>query len=558
MSSMQLLNMLSDAVVISDEMGTITSANQYCLNLFGYEDNELIGQNVKVLMPPEMASKHDGFLAKYKATHTSKLMGKRTEIAAVTKSGKKIEIEIFLSELFRDNIKKYVAVIRDTSHIKQLEGLVLNSALYDDLTKLRTRYALSLDFEKLLLTELRYGYVSAVMLDIDEFQKLNTVFGRETGDIILKLLAHKISLMAQNHEAATYRVSGDRFLIISTNSLEETESADRVICMNDIAAIIPEIGQALNLPVSITAVCMRRPISDLSKKSILQLLEKSLEIARRDGNGGKLSQASDVGIDYALELDGLSMKLKSEMNNKSGFSLNHLDIAIQPKVNEHEKIVSCEALLRWKDPDFKLLYLSDFIRVAESTGAIIDVGHYVLRRVCKLLSELEPENRVRIYINLSIREFADKDFIDKIIGCCKEYKVSHYLLGFELTESMIAIDIEMVRSRLIELVALGFEIAVDDFGTGQSNLKYIHQLPVSSIKIDKSFIDDINGEADNYPVVDSIIEMAGHMKRTTVAEGVETAVQAKYLWENGVDEIQGYYYHKPMPENDILNLLSKH
>lgn len=547
----KVLNLLSDVVVISDEVGKIKSVNQYCLNLFGYQKEELIGENVKILTPPAIKAEHDKYLSDYKKSKQAKLIGKPRELTAFTKAGKEITIDLNLSEFWENNVKSYVAIIRDVTEKKQLKARILKNTLFDDLTGLRTINALNYDFESINYAEQRHGYISAVMLDIDELQELNSVFGYDAGDNILKEVAHQIKQIAQNNNAEAYRVSGDRFIVASLSTNKTSELTDRSLCLWDFDQAITTIKNNLDLPISITTICMVKPVADFKTNSLIQLLEMSIIAARKEGNRGELSQYSEARIEQSLEKNSLSMKLKS------GVDVNYLDIAIQAKVNCDERITSCEALLRWHDPEFILLNLADFISASEATGAIIEVGQYVLRRVCLFLSELEPEKRVKVFINLSIRQFADAKLINKIQACCKEYDIPHSLLGFELTESMIAEDMSLLKSKLKELESLGFEIAVDDFGTGQSNLKYIHQLPAATIKIDKSFIDDINGEAEDYPIVDAVIAMAEKMNRKTIAEGVETQIQADYLWRKGVHEIQGYFYYKPMPVNQVFALLAK-
>lgn len=547
----KVLNLLSDVVVISDEMGKIKSVNQYCLNLFGYKKEELIGENVKILTPPTIRVEHDKYLSEYTKSKEAKLIGKPRELSAFTKSGKEITINLNLSEFWENNVKSYVAIIRDVTEKKQLKERILKNTFFDSLTDLRTINALNYDFESINYAEQQQGYISAVILDIDELQELNSVYGYETGDTIIKEVANEIKHIAQNHNAEAYRVSGDRFIVASLSTDKVRALNDETQCLWDFEHAITTIKNKLDMPISLTTICMVKPVADFQTNSIIQLLEMSIIAARQEGNRGKISQYSEARIAYALEKNSLSMKLKA------GVNVEYLDIAIQPKVNCNARITSCEALLRWHDPEFTLLYLPDFISASEATAAIIEVGQYVLKRVCQFLSALEPEKRVKIFINLSIRQFADAKLIDKIQAYCKEYNIPHSLLGFELTESMIAEDMSLLKSKLIALEALGFEIAVDDFGTGQSNLKYIHKLPAATIKIDKSFIDDINGEAENYPIVDAVIAMTEKMHRKTVAEGVETQIQAEYLWRKGVDEIQGYFYYKPMPVSDALVLLAK-
>lgn len=544
-----LLNLLSDAVIVSDEDGVIKSANPYALNLFGYASEELIGKNVNILTPEHIRVEHAKYINEHKKTSVAKLIGKSRELGAVTKSGKSIHIELNISEFWENNKKSYVAVIRDITEKKLLQDRILKSSFYDSLTGLRSSTALMYDFEHLSQTELGDGYISAVMLDIDELQEINSVFGYNKGDQILIALGKMVKEFAEAFSAEAYRVSGDRFITACSMTVQETTLENQKKCIQCLENEIASLTDMLGVPLSITAVFLSRPIFYFQDHSLLQILEMTIFSARSQGYKGKVWLSNETGLDYGLEQKTLSMKLKSDLD------IQTLDVVIQPKVDRHERIVSAEILLRWKDPEYKLLNLADFISAAESTGAIIKIGEYVLKRVCEFLSSLPAEKRVKIFINLSIRQFGDDELIDKIKACCNENNIPYSLIGFELTESMIAGDMDILSAKLLELVSSGFEVAVDDFGTGQSNLKYIHKLPISVIKIDKSFIDEINGEGQSCPIVDAVISMAEKMGRSTVAEGVESRFQAEYLWAKGVDEIQGYYYHRPIPLDAFFKLL---
>lgn len=553
----QVFDMLSDVVIISDERGTIKALNQRCLTLFGYKEQELIDQNIKVLIPSKCQDEHDNYIVEYHynnyaklSDETKRLVAPTNFVEATTQLGKDISLEFVVSEFLDGQQLRYITVIRDVTEKIMLQKEIIKASIYDNLTGLKTTNALNTAIETIKHRADHDTHIFATLIDIDDFHSVNVFHGYDMGNRILLKLSTKLKQLAQNNGAEAYRVAGDHFIILSSHRDEQASVNQKVDFIDKLKLSYIDLKESLAIPISFTSICMVRATFELETHNLVNLLEMSLISAKHEGRSGKISRASSIGIDYAIEHNKLHMNLKSGVNSY------YLDIAIQPKVNCHNQITSCEALLRWRHPSFKLLSLIDFISIAESSGAISEVGNYVLQRVCMFLSELESDKRVRIFINLSIRQLADKSLISTILNYCKEYDISHSLIGFELTESMISQDIERIRLKLTELENLGFEIAVDDFGTGQSNLKYIHQLPIHSIKIDKSFIDDITGEAESYPIVDAIIAMANKMDRTIVAEGVEIEAQANYLWGKGIEEIQGYFYHKPMPTHELLKLLS--
>jgi len=234
-----------------------------------------------------------------------------------------------------------------------------------------------------------------------------------------------------------------------------------------------------------------------------------------------------------------------------------LSVAIQPKVNLGGNITSFEILLRCDCGDYSNISLQEFIEIAENTGAIIDIGYFVIKQACLFISQLPTKMITPVSVNLSLRQLSEICFADKVVEICASYNVPNYLIRFELTESMIADDINLIAERLEILRASNFSISIDDFGTGQSNLRYIHRLPMAELKIDKSFVDDIVDAAGNYPLIDSICALARAMGLTIVAEGVETYAQVQFLSRIGCDEIQGYYFYRPMTLDRCLALINQ-
>jgi len=543
-----IMGMLSNAVIITDESGVIEYVNQYGLNLFGYDNQDLLGTNIQVLVPPLSKTLNNIYHVKYQETRQAHLIGKPRSLEARTKSGKKLNIELSLSEYISDITKRYIGIITDLTQKEESDSKLLRSAMADSLTGLSTLNAFRNDAKSLSELERQDGYIVAFMSDFDEFQKFNAVFGHEIGDLVLKSIGKVLRQISEQENIAAYRIMSDRFILCLCTDTEESAKQAKSRLITILENAINVMRSELELPISITTVCLVTPTIETREHSLIHYLEMALKTARTSGKQGAIYKASNLGFKHNMQLASLALSLSENIDKSK------LSIVLQPKVNSNLQISSYEALLRWFDSEFDTLNLRDFIDACETTSSIIEVGHFVVEEVCKFLVQQPKSNRKKVFVNLSIRQLSEQRFLERIQDTCSFYDIGHNELGFELTESMIGGDISVVRDRLINIRKAGFEIAVDDFGTGQSNLKYLHRLPISCLKIDKSFIDDIIDSNQSYPLVDTVFAIAKGLGLTTVAEGVETLEQANYLRHRNVDEIQGFYYFKPMSPDAVLKL----
>ncbi|BDZ75319.1 hypothetical protein GCM10025856_30380 [Methylophaga marina] len=284
---------------------------------------------------------------------------------------------------------------------------------------------------------------------------------------------------------------------------------------------------------------------------MLPMLEDALKNYKQTGKSGELIFVENTNYGRTVKVAALAQSMLS------GLDFSSLSVVYQPKINSVNQVDSAEALLRWDNVNSAPLTLLDFIGVAESTGVIVDVGYFVLEQVCEMLKVIRqrvPDFHKKISVNLSIRQLADTKLVETFEAICKQHNVPTHQIIFEVTESVMAENINLLTSVIHALKTAGFGIAIDDFGTGQSNLSYLSQLPIDELKIDKSFIDKINSEDGDYPIVDMVISMAKALKLKVVAEGVETVTQATYLRSKACDLIQGYYFYKPLLLSDWLEL----
>lgn len=397
--------------------------------------------------------------------------------------------------------------------------------------------------------------LAAVMfIDLDRFKIVNDTFGHAIGDLLLKQVS-QLLISCLSSEDTVSRLGGDEFSILLPNiqSREEATTVAKNI-LNTLEKPIFIKGYEISISASIGIAFF--PENGLNADTLLKHADSAMY---RVKNSGKKNFTI-----YAQPKDDHSVgKLILENDLRKGLERNEFVVYYQPKVNIKSGSVSgAEALVRWIHPEKGLISPGDFIPLAEETGLIISIGEFVLREAAKqcVLWQSVMETPISIAVNLSTRQFLQPTLVSTIEKIIKETGINPKLLELEITERM-SMDIERSLNILLDLKKLGVQISVDDFGTGNSSLNYLRQLPIDRVKIDNSFINDMTVDENAEAIVATIINMGHNLKLSITAEGVETEEQLKYLQKYNCDEIQGYYYSKPIPsvdfEKKFINILEK-
>lgn len=244
---------------------------------------------------------------------------------------------------------------------------------------------------------------------------------------------------------------------------------------------------------------------------------------------------------------------------RADFKAQKLQLWFQPQIDlQTNKVIGCEGLLRWQTENGNMISPNIFIPIAEHSGLIIEIGDWVIEQACREIKQLENlgVTQVKISVNVSIAQFRDPTFTQKLVHTIESFNVNPELIEFEITESILMDNPKAVIQVLNELKAYGIQIALDDFGTGFSSLSYLNKLPLSRMKIDRAFIQDMDSE-NGKVIVQTILSLGQKLKLATIAEGVETQVQAQYLTKLGCDIIQGYLYSKPLPQNEFKRFIEQ-
>ena len=548
MKIQNILNNINDAVFSIDVKGTITHCNDIALKTFGYTRSELIAQSVEILMPEPYASNHAFYMRNYMETGVGKIIGVGRQLPAKRKNGDIFQMELSLSESFDQGERGFIGVIRDISERIEAQDTIYNLAYTDSVTRLRNQQWFHQRFKDLMLrASLKQEYIHILLLDIDNMAQINTRFGFGNGNYAIRKIAEQL-LFVIGHDYEIFKYGGDSFVVLSkktyikedlhkfdANLVESALLSPRHfdIVINSVKwSLTASLGSAIFNP------------QGQSFESIINVIEQAVKRAKRSAPFGLCHISEDGFKEFDRYLD-----IKSKL--EQAIERDELSIVLQPQVTHDGTVSSFEALVRWYSKELGPVSPSEFIPIAEESYAICEIGDIVLRKTLSVISNFVKSGlKTSIAINISARQIVVPDFINSLLSRVNQYGIPPHMLMLELTETALVVDIELVKETMLELARFGFRFSIDDFGTGYSSLAYLKVLPISGLKIDKYFVDDIGKDFDGKAaqIVDAIIEMAKALNVTCIAEGVESEEQLKYLIGKGCEKFQGYYFSRPEPE----------
>jgi len=542
-----------DVIITINTDGIIEFANASVEKVLGFRPGELIGQNVSMLMPSPWRQKHDQFIHNYLHSGQSRVIGVgQRELQAVHKDGSVFPIDLAVSETSVAGKRIFIGTIRNISERIEIQQRLHYLAHHDALTDLPNRLSFQEHIEQALLhAKRRRCLVAVLFLDLDRFKVINDTLGHYVGDYILQEVAKRLQNCIREGDIIA-RLSGDEFTVL----------LDDVSELDDIAPIAHKIigtvckpfvysGQELFTTVSIGISMF--PDDGNDPASMMQHADIAMYRAKAEGGNRYrfYSPDMDARADERLQL---------ETSLRHALVRNEFTLYYQPQVDiENGAIVGIEALLRWQHPVRGLIIPQDFICLLEETGLIDSVGEWVLRTACQQnmawqAAGLPP---MQVAVNLSARQFNEQSLVKTVADILDETGMDPDYLELEITENILLHQTSHTLHTLRELNALGVQLAIDDFGTGYSSLSYLRKYPIHTLKIDRSFIHDINTDADNAAIVQLIIDMGHSLKLNVIAEGVETCEQRDYLRERNCWEMQGYYFSQPKPAEELNSLLHR-
>ena len=444
----------------------------------------------------------------------------------------------------------FEGTVVDVTERKQHEAELEHQASHDSLTGLPNRSLLRDRIEQAIVKARRDDHrVAVVFVDLDHFKLINDSLGHHVGDRLLLEVADRLIACVRGHDSVA-RQGGDEFVIVLTEQQDEDETLAIVSRLLEVVSQpwLDE-GQEYGLSCSIGISCYPQDGDD--PDALLRCADAAMYKAKASGR-------STYHV-YTPELNqAISERLELENSLRHALERDEFHVYYQPRIEVASgRIIGAEALIRWDCPGKGIIPPDSFISIAEETGLIIPIGQWILQEACRQNSAWQRAGLppISVSVNLSPIQFRHTGLVQSVAAALQQADLQPACLELELTESFVMHDAERINIAMQSLKALGVDIAVDDFGTGYSSLSYLKRFPVDRLKVDKSFVRDINSDPDDAAIVRAIITLGHALGLKVVAEGVETQAHLEFLQQHGCDELQGYYFSRPIPATEMEALL---
>ncbi|MEK7207510.1 MAG: EAL domain-containing protein, partial [Pseudomonadota bacterium] len=543
-----LVETTSDWIWEVDAHGVYTYASPKVKELLGYLPEEIIGKTSFDFMPPDEAARVGQQYAEIVAAQRP---FERLENINLHKDGRRVMIETSGVPIFdrEGRFAGYRGMDRDvTERIKAQEKLHY-LAYYDELTGLPNRALLLDRLKQTLIEAQRHQRVVAVLyMDINHFKNINDTLGMETGNRLIRMVAERLQGCVRPGDTVA-RMGGDEFCIVLADLAQESDVAE-IIQKILVSFSAPHRLAERELSLSVTIGISLFPRDATEPETLLKNADIAMYRAKEHDDGYQY---------YSPDMTASATeRLTLENDLRHALEQHELFLHYQPQVNLRTgAITGVEALLRWRHPKLGMVSPAKFIPLAEDTHLILPIGEWVLREACAQARAWQDAGLppLRMGVNLSARQFRQPDLAGTVRRILDETGLDPNRLDIELTESTLVQSPEAVAEILSGLEMLGIQISIDDFGTGYSSLTYLKRLPIDILKIDQSFMHSVTTDPDDASIVIAIITLAHALGIQTIAEGVETKEQLEFLRKHGCEAMQGYYFSKPLPAENVAVLL---
>jgi diguanylate cyclase (GGDEF)-like protein/PAS domain S-box-containing protein len=544
--SSEVLRSMAEAVAVVDRDFNFISVNPAFERMTGYQDAEVIGRPTRLLD----SQQHDPEFYRRMREELQRNGRWSGEIWQQRKDGNEFLCALQSTVVHEAGGQRghYVAVLADITDQKRAEQELRYLANYDTLTSLPNRALLSERLSRAIVRARRNNRkIALLFLDLDRFKDINDSLGHAAGDRILRAAANRLQqTVGPQHTVA--RLGGDEFTVV-LEDIENMEQAERVAReVLDAFETALDFDERHDVSISPSIGISLYPDHAQVPTDLLKHADTAMYQAKAAGRRTymRYNEAMDVAIRRRATITAALRKVLDR---------GELQLVFQPQLSLREqRITGVEALLRWNSNEHGVISPIQFIPLAEETGLILEIGDWVLHEACSVLQQWRKDgiDSLTMAINVSALQLFRGNLPRVVSRVLKDTGIPPEHLELELTESVIMANAQQTASTLNALRALGVGLAVDDFGTGYSSLAYLKRLPITSLKIDKEFIDDLSHDADDAAITSTIITMAHSLGLNVVAEGVEEEAQMRFLLANGCDEIQGYWLARPLDAQACL------
>jgi diguanylate cyclase (GGDEF)-like protein/PAS domain S-box-containing protein len=538
-----------DAVVLMDAEGKIAVWNDQAAFIFGWNREEAVGRMLdETIIPQRNREAHIHGMQRYLV---SKVLNNRIEITGLHRDGHEFPIEIAVTLIRVSGNYEFSAFIRDITGKKESEELIWKQANYDTLTGLPNRRMFHDRLEQEVKKAHRAGMIMALMfLDLDRFKEVNDTLGHEKGDILLQEAARRISACVRESDTVA-RLGGDEFTVI-LSEIADTNSVERVA--NDILQKLVEpfrLGNEM-AHVSVSIGITMYPVDATEVSDLLKDADQAMYVAKESGR--------NCLAYFTPELqEAAQNRLRMQADLREAIEGDQFMVYYQPIVElASGSIYKAEALIRWRHPVLGMVSPADFIPLAEDTGLIIPIGDWVFKKAAQQVRQWRERYAAnfQVSVNKSPVQFrSNATSLAVWTDYLREIGVPGSSIVVELTEGLLLDAASGISDKLLEFRDAGIHIAIDDFGTGYSSLSYLKKFDIDFLKIDQSFVRDLETDPKDVALCEAIIVMAHKLGFKVIAEGVENQAQRHLLVAAGCDYAQGYLYSRPVPPEEFEKLL---
>ncbi len=541
-----ILSGMNEAVIVTDSTGNIVRINTATTHLLGYEEEELLQTSIDYVVNTR----------KSRSLADDSPSGLPKEAFFESKYGESIPVSYTCSVVNDQEgvLASRIYAAQNITERRRAEKRIRYLARIDPLTKIPNRMQFQHLLQRGIARARRTGKALCLFyIDIDLFKEINDTFGHLAGDTTLETVAERLSA-ALPKRSVIGRLAGDEFAVIiddlrpdDSGIVETSELAQKLL--NRLADPFFVQGHEVFMTASMGVAYYPKDAPNVI--DLIRNADAALYHAKKVGG--------NVYSFYAPKMNEASVeRLMTKSKLKRAFERDELLVHYQPKYNlETGEVFGAEALVRWELPERGLVLPSDFIPIAEDSNLIIDIGEWVLDKVCEdfRIWQRSVSSPGRVSVNLSLKQLRQLNFISRIKSILRGHEVSPTSLELEITETTLMENPERTIKMLDQLYSLGLHLAIDDFGTGYSSLSALQQFPISTLKIDQSFVRDIVTSPDDATIVDTIIKMGHNLNMDVVAEGVEEEAQLNFLQKLGCTYVQGLLFGDPMSSDNYLELL---
>ncbi len=521
--------------------------------MFGLARWEAIGQPMaELIIPPRYREAHRRGMARYLRTQESPILGKRIELTAMRADGTEFPVELVVTPLNLHERPQFVGYMRDISERKKATEQLVQLTQYDVLTGLANRGYFREQLSLAMARTKRSGQLLALLfLDLDRFKEVNDTLGHRIGDLVLQAAARLLKESLREVDTIA-RLGGDEFTIILENitDLEQVVTAAEKIKRAFSEPLVVE-GREISLAASIGITTY--PGSANNVDSLLQNADLAMYRAKAEGRDAYKFFAPEMSIQTAERFD-------MELLLRHGLEREEFFLHYQPRIAVASgRVVGVEAVIGWESRELGLVENKHFLARAEESGLSVPLGAWALRSACAQNKAWQEQGIAPVVTSLNVapRQFLQKDWVQKVAAALESSGLDPHFVELAVTESVVMQHAGKAAKSLTQLHELGVRLAVAEFGTESSSVGFLKRYPVQTLKIDRSFMQDLTADAHAPSVVGATVAMAKNLKLRVVADGVETAEQLASLALLECDEYQGKYFSGPVPARDLPRLLER-